>query len=76
MKTASNCVKSRPASAKADGAPRPQSIMKTRSLTTMTEQMPPRPATGMGAPAVPSSTNSVVIDIPCLPRSSVRPGAW
>jgi hypothetical protein len=67
-KTASRRVKSRPASAKADGAPRPQSIRKIRPSTTRAEAMPPRPGTGMGAPAVPSSTNSVVIGTPSLSR--------
>src|ERR1700735_276026 len=49
--------------------------MKTRSSKVTTEQIPPRPETGMGAPAVPSSTSSVVIDPPCLPRSAELGGA-
>src|SRR5580658_6938641 len=61
MKIASSCRKSRPASTNAEGEPRPQSIMNTRSSTMSADEIPPRPATGMGAPAVPRSTNSVVM---------------
>jgi len=46
---------------KADGDPRPQSMTKTRSSTTSADEIPARPATGMGAPAVPRSTSSVVM---------------
>jgi hypothetical protein len=49
------------ASAKADGDPRPQSITKTRSPTITADEIPARPATGIGAPAVPSRTSSVVM---------------
>src|ERR1700722_13151206 len=59
--TASSFGNSRPASTKADGDPRPQSMTNTRSSTISAEEIPPRPATGNGAPAVPSSTNSVVM---------------
>src|ERR1700689_4121667 len=59
--TASRREKSSPALAKADGDPRPQSMTKTRSSTMSADEIPPRPATGNGAPAVPSSTNSVVM---------------
>jgi len=51
----------RPESANAEGDPRPKSMMKTRWLTTSADEVPARPATGMGAPAVPRSTNSVVV---------------
>jgi hypothetical protein len=49
------------ASTKADGDPRPQSMTKTRPSTTSAAEIPARPATGIGAPAVPSSTSSVVV---------------
>jgi hypothetical protein len=52
--------------AKADGEPRPQSMTKTRSSTMSAEEIPPRPATGIGAPAVPSSTNSVATLTSCF----------
>ena len=61
MKIASRRVKSSPASTNADGAPRPQSITKTRSSTISAEEIPARPATGSGAPAVPRRTSSVVM---------------
>ena len=38
-------------------------MTKTRSSTTRADEMPARPATGMGAAAVPRSTNSVVMFI-------------
>src|SRR5580704_10711043 len=57
--TASRRVKSSPASANADGEPRPQSTKNTRPSTTTADEIPPRPATGIGAPAVPSKTSSV-----------------
>ena len=50
-----------PAPANPDGDPRPQSTTKTRSSTMSAEEIPARPATGNGAPAVPSSTNSVAM---------------
>ncbi len=61
MKIASSPLKSSPASANAEGEPRPQSMTKTRPSTTSAEEIPARPATGSGAPAVPRSTSSVVI---------------
>ena len=62
--TASRRVKSSPASANADGEPRPQSTTNTRPSTTTADEIPPRPATGIGAPAVPSRTSSVVMEPP------------
>jgi hypothetical protein len=62
--TASRRVKSSPASANADGEPRPQSTTNTRPSTTTADEIPPRPATGIGAPAVPSRTSSVVMAPP------------
>ena len=47
------------------GRTRPQSTTKTLSSSTSAEQIPARPTIGIGAPAVPSSTNSVVMDT-CL----------
>ena len=46
--TASRREKSSPAFAKADGDPRPQSMTKTRSSTMTADEIPARPATGMG----------------------------
>ena len=61
MKIASSWVKSSPASTNADGDPRPQSITNTRSSTTSADEIPARPATGSGAPAVPRRTSSVAM---------------
>src|SRR3984957_14962347 len=79
--TASRREKSSPASAKPDGAPRPQSMTKTRPSTTRAEQIPALPATGRGAPAVPSRTRSVVMLVsfpvrPAFDTSVVARPAW
>ena len=60
--TASRRVKSSPAETNADGDPRPQSTTNTRPSTTTADEIPPRPATGSGAPAVPSKTSSVATE--------------
>src|SRR5579863_7186306 len=62
--TASRRVKSSPAETNADGDPRPQSTTNTRPSTTTADEIPPRPATGIGAPAVPSRTSSVATPPP------------
>src|SRR5689334_4468631 len=67
--TASRRGKPSPASAKADGDPRPQSMTQTRSPTTSADEIPARPATGKGPPAVPSSTSSVAMLIPAFLQS-------
>ena len=73
--TAPRREKPSPASANPDGDPRPQSMTKTRSSTMSAGEIPARPATGNGAPAVPSSTNSVTMPTSSFTGRVITAGA-
>ena len=48
-------------------------VVRVQPSTLTADEIPPRPATGIGAPAVPSSTNSVVMSHLANQRPTSQP---
>jgi len=48
-------------------------LVRVQPSTLTADEIPPRPATGIGAPAVPSSTNSVVMSHLANQRPTSQP---